>query len=57
MLTRGFKDVFSQAREKVWGFVVGASGLVISGLPTGLLKLRVAQKINFLYAPKKSHIK
>ena len=40
MLTLGFKDVFSQTREKVWGFVVGASGLVISGLPTGLLKLR-----------------
>ena len=37
MLTLGFKDVFSQTREKVWGFVVGASGLVISGLPTGLL--------------------
>ena len=40
MLTLGFKDVFSQTREKVWGFVVGASGLVISGLPAGLLKLR-----------------
>ena len=40
MFKSGFKNVFSQAREKVWGFVVGASGLVISGLPTGLLKLR-----------------